>query len=34
MRISSHRFRKSELKCGYNLTGNVNGVCPECGEQI
>ncbi len=18
-------------KCGYNLTGNVSGVCPECG---
>lgn len=22
------------LNCGYNLTGNVSGVCPECGEQI
>ena len=22
------------LKCGYNLTGNVSGVCPECGEEI
>jgi hypothetical protein len=22
------------LKCGYNLTGNVSGVCPECGEGI
>ena len=21
-------------KCGYNLTGNVSGVCPECGETI
>ena len=21
-------------KCGYNLTGNMSGVCPECGEQI
>jgi len=20
--------------CGYNLTGNVSGVCPECGEHI
>lgn len=19
-------------KCGYDLTGNVSGVCPECGE--
>jgi len=22
------------LKCGYNLTGNVSGVCPECGSKI
>ena len=22
------------MDCGYNLTGNVSGVCPECGEQI
>ena len=21
-------------KCGYNLTGNVSGVCPECGEKV
>ncbi len=21
-------------KCGYNLTGNVSGVCPECGKAI
>jgi hypothetical protein len=21
-------------ECGYNLTGNVSGVCPECGERI
>jgi hypothetical protein len=21
-------------KCGYNLTGNVSGVCPECGQRI
>lgn len=21
-------------RCGYNLTGNVSGVCPECGERI
>ncbi len=20
--------------CGYNLTGNVSGVCPECGESV
>ncbi|UCC32453.1 MAG: hypothetical protein JSU86_09260 [Phycisphaerales bacterium] len=22
------------LKCGYNLTGNVSGVCPECGTEM
>lgn len=22
------------LNCGYNLTGNVTGVCPECGEGL
>lgn len=22
------------LCCGYNLTGNVSGVCPECGTEI
>ena len=22
------------LRCGYNLTGNISGVCPECGEPI
>jgi hypothetical protein len=21
-------------KCGYNLTGNTSGICPECGEKI
>jgi predicted RNA-binding Zn-ribbon protein involved in translation (DUF1610 family) len=21
-------------RCGYNLSGNVSGRCPECGEQI
>jgi hypothetical protein len=21
-------------QCGYNLTGNLSGVCPECGEEI
>ena len=20
--------------CGYNLTGNASGICPECGEQV
>jgi hypothetical protein len=22
------------VKCGYNLTGNISGVCPECGKPI
>ena len=22
------------LHCGYNLTGNVSGICPECGHRI
>ena len=21
-------------RCGYNMTGNVSGVCPECGEKM
>jgi hypothetical protein len=21
-------------KCGYDLTGNISGTCPECGERI
>ena len=31
-----YRRRKKGLciKCGYDLTGNVSGVCPECGERI
>ena len=31
-----HRRRRKDLCliCGYNLTGNVSGVCPECGERI
>lgn len=32
------RYRRRKkglcLKCGYNLTCNVSGVCPECGERI
>ncbi len=32
--LRRHRRRKRGLclKCGYNLVGNVTGVCPECGE--
>jgi rubrerythrin len=31
-RRSKTRFGHCQ-KCGYNLTGNVSGVCPECGEK-
>jgi hypothetical protein len=36
-RLMIGRRRKREghcVHCGYNLTGNVSGVCPECGEKI
>lgn len=31
-----HRLTKDKScdSCGYNLTGNVSGVCPECGKRI
>ncbi len=31
--VRRHRRRRRGLciKCGYNLTGNTTGVCPECG---
>ncbi|UCG32186.1 MAG: hypothetical protein JSU68_11025 [Phycisphaerales bacterium] len=30
-----HRHRKGLcLSCGYDLTGNVSGVCPECGQAV
>lgn len=31
-----HRFTKDRScdSCGYNLTGNASGVCPECGTKI
>ena len=31
-RLSLRKFRAGHCKkCGYNLTGNTSGVCPECG---
>ena len=32
--LRRHRRRRNGLciRCGYNLEGNVSGVCPECGE--
>jgi hypothetical protein len=30
--IRAERLEKGQcLRCGYDLTGNVSGVCPECG---
>jgi len=28
------RKRGQCVQCGYNLTGNISGVCPECGQRI
>ena len=33
--ITEQRLREGLcLKCGYDLTGNESGVCPECGTAI
>lgn len=33
--IEARRRREPSCRaCGYNLTGNVSGVCPECGTPI
>ena len=34
VRRSRRRRRGACLKCGYDLTGNETGVCPECGKAI
>lgn len=31
LRRASRRKSPTCIKCGYNLTGNISGVCPECG---
>jgi hypothetical protein len=32
-RIRRHRRTAGKCaRCGYDLTGNVSGVCPECGK--
>ncbi|MCK4623880.1 MAG: hypothetical protein KAV00_01105 [Phycisphaerae bacterium] len=33
-RVSRRMGDSRCLKCGYSLTGNTSGVCPECGEAI
>jgi hypothetical protein len=33
--INEWRLRNNYcLRCGYNLAGNVSGVCPECGTEV
>lgn len=33
--LESRRFKPGVCQeCGYNLTGNISGVCPECGEPV
>jgi len=34
-RVRRHRLKNNLcISCGYNLTGNISGTCPECGEKI
>jgi hypothetical protein len=33
-RLLRRRPRTNCLECGYNLTGNVSGMCPECGAEV
>jgi hypothetical protein len=33
-RLDARRSQLGHCRCGYNLTGNVSGICPECGEPI
>lgn len=32
--LQMHRCARICGRCGYNLTGNVSGVCPECGKAL
>lgn len=34
LRRRARRRRNECVQCGYNMTGNESGVCPECGEAI
>ena len=34
VRVGRHRRRGRCLSCGYDLTGNTTGVCPECGTPV
>ena len=33
--IQQDRLKKGQcIQCGYNLTGNQSGTCPECGVKV
>ena len=32
--VSIHRRKRGICRCGYDLTGNVSGICPECGTPV
>lgn len=35
VQVHRHRQRKGRVcRCGYDLTGNESGICPECGREI
>ena len=33
-RLNQRNPKTTCLSCGYNLTGNTTGICPECGTRI
>jgi hypothetical protein len=32
--VPRSRRKPGHCRCGYNLTGNTSGTCPECGEPV
>lgn len=34
LRRARRRFLNHCQRCGYNLTGNTSGTCPECGHKL
>ena len=34
IRVRNRRRRGLCVTCGYDLRGNVSGVCPECGQAV
>ncbi len=33
-RFGRKPVKPGHCRCGYNLTGNTSGVCPECGVEV